>query len=102
MIEIINKQNRYRINPDIFHNLLEKLIAIYKVKKPEVTLAFINNAPMKRLNEKYLSKNRPTDVLSFPLNETGADGKFYLGDIIISALSPSNRVNRRTTDSKES
>jgi len=85
MIEIINQQNRYRINPDTFHNLLEKLINFYKVKNPEVTLAFINNAPMKRLNEKYLNKNTSTDVLSFPLNEKGADGKFYLGDIIISA-----------------
>ncbi len=85
MIEIINQQNRYRIHPDTFHNLLEKLINFYKVKNPEVTLAFINNAPMKRLNEKYLNKNTPTDVLSFPLNEKGADGKFYLGDIIISA-----------------
>jgi probable rRNA maturation factor len=85
MIEIINQQNRYRINPDTFHNLLEKLIDFYKVKSPEITLAFINNAPMKRLNEKYLNKNMPTDVLSFPLNEKGADDKFYLGDIIISA-----------------
>jgi len=85
MIEIINQQNRYRINPDTFHHLLEKLIDFYKIKSPEVTLAFINNAPMKRLNIKYLNKNTPTDVLSFPLNEKGADGKFYLGDIIISA-----------------
>ncbi len=85
MIEIINQQNRYRINPDTFRNLLEKLIDIYKINNPEITLAFINNAPMKRLNEKYLNKNMPTDVLSFPLNEKGADDKFYLGDIIISA-----------------
>jgi probable rRNA maturation factor len=85
MIEIINQQNRYRIQPQIFYNLLEKLIKFYKVKNPEVTLAFINNAPMKRMNEKFLKKNMPTDVLSFPINEKGADGKFYLGDIIISA-----------------
>ena len=85
MIEIINQQNRYRINPDTFRILLEKLVDFYKVKNPEVTLAFINNAPMKQLNEKFLNKNKPTDVLSFPLNENGADGKFYLGDIIISA-----------------
>ena len=85
MIEIINQQKRYPINPDTFHNLLEKLIDFYKVKNPEVTLVFINNAPMKRLNAKFLNKNKSTDVLSFPLNEKGSDGKFYLGDIIISA-----------------
>ncbi len=31
-----------------------------------------------------MRKDRPTDVLSFPLGERGADGRFYLGDIIIS------------------
>lgn len=85
MIEIINQQNRYRINPGTFQSLLEKLIDFYKVKNSEVTLVFVTNAPMKKLNEKFLNKNKPTDVLSFPLNEKGADGKFYLGDIIISA-----------------
>ncbi len=85
MIEIINQQKRYRINPDTFQNLLEKLLDFYKVKRPEITLAFITNAPMKQLNKKFLNKNTPTDVLSFPLNEKGANGIFYLGDIIISA-----------------
>lgn len=85
MIEIINQQNRYKINPETFHTLLKKLVNVYNIKTAEITLAFINNAPMKRLNEKYLKKNAPTDVLSFPLNEKGADGRFYLGDIIISA-----------------
>jgi len=67
MIEIINQQKRYWINPDTFSNLLEKLIDFYKVKSPAITLAFITNAPMKRLNTKFLNKNTSTDVLSFPL-----------------------------------
>ncbi|MBN1222520.1 MAG: rRNA maturation RNase YbeY, partial [Candidatus Aminicenantes bacterium] len=33
---------------------------------------------------KFLQKDAPTDVLSFPIREKGADGKYYLGDIIIS------------------
>ena len=30
-----------------------------------------------------MKKDKPTDVLSFPLGEKGPDGKFYLGDIVI-------------------
>jgi probable rRNA maturation factor len=54
------------------------------MKDPEVALAFVGTKAMKKLNRQFLKKNAPTDVLSFPLGERGADGKFYLGDIAIS------------------
>jgi len=56
----------------------------YKLDDPEVTLAFVNNKTIQELNYKFLNKNAPTDVLSFPVGEKGADGNYYLGDIIIS------------------
>ena len=84
MIEILNQQNKYWIHLNTFRNLLKKLIIRYKLKDPEITLAFVDNRTIKRLNEKYLKKKAPTDVLSFPINEKGSDDKFYLGDIVIS------------------
>jgi probable rRNA maturation factor len=47
-------------------------------------VAFVNNAVIKELNQKFRQKDKPTDVLSFPMKEKGANGKYYLGDIIIS------------------
>jgi len=84
MIEILNQQHRYRINTKRFKRLLQQLTKHYRLKDPEVVLAFVNNKKIKDLNRRFLKKNRPTDVLSFPLREQSADGKFYLGDIIIS------------------
>ena len=84
MIEIINQQHKYWINLKKFKDLLKKLIDYRKLKDPEVSLVFVDTKTIKRLNHKYLKKNTPTDVLSFPLGEIGADGKFYLGDIVIS------------------
>ena len=85
MIEILNQQKRHRINIDKFKSLLHKLCAHYKIKNTEITLAFVTNQVIRELNRKFLNKNTFTDVLSFPIREKGADGKFYLGDIIISA-----------------
>jgi len=85
MIEIINRQKKYRINKDRFKKLLNKLSEHYKLKDPEITLAFVSNPAIQKLNKEFLKKNSPTDVLSFPIREKGADGKYYLGDIIISA-----------------
>jgi len=84
MIEIINRQRKRKINKNRFHILLERLVNHYRLDDPEVTLAFVNNETMRDLNRKFLNKNAPTDVLSFPVGEKGADGKYYLGDIIIS------------------
>jgi probable rRNA maturation factor len=84
MIQILNQQKKYWININKFRWLLQQLIGRYKLKDPEVTLVFVETRKIKRLNQLFLNKNTPTDVLSFPLREEGADGKFYLGDIVIS------------------
>jgi probable rRNA maturation factor len=84
MIEILNNQKRHKINIRRFRELLEALIGFYKVDDPELTLAFVNNRAIQDLNRRFLDQDAPTDVLSFPIGEKGADGKYYLGDIIIS------------------
>ncbi len=84
MIQITNLQKKYWINNKKFGDLLKRLIDHYKLKDPEISLVFVNTRAIKRLNRLYLKKNAPTDVLSFPIREKAVDGKFYLGDIIIS------------------
>lgn len=84
MIEIINRQRKYRINLKNLKFLLERLVEHYKLSDPEISLVFTNTETIKDLNRRYLKKDAPTDVLSFPLGEKSADGKFYLGDIVIS------------------
>jgi probable rRNA maturation factor len=67
----------------------------YQMDNPEVTLAFVNDKAIQELNRKFLNKNAPTDVLSFPVGETGADGKYYMGDIIISVPTAQNQALAR-------
>ena len=59
-------------------NKLYKLSKInsFKKKKQEFTILLTNNKKMKSLNLKFRKKNKPTDVLSFPL-------KFFLKKINI-------------------
>lgn len=84
MIEILNQQRRHKINIHHFRELLSGLIKHYELDSPEIVLAFVNNKAIQELNQRFLKQNKPTDVLSFPLGEKGPDGKYYLGDIIIS------------------
>ena len=84
MIEIINRQKKHPVRTRAFKRLLEDLVAGYRLADPEVTLAFVGTKAIRTLNRKFMKKDRPTDVLSFPLGKKGADGRFYLGDIVIS------------------
>lgn len=83
MIEIINRQKKHPVRTRAFKRLLGELSARYRLADPEITLAFVGERAIRTLNRKFMKKDRPTDVLSFPLGEKGADGKFYLGDIAI-------------------
>ena len=56
----------------------------------EISVSFIDNAEIQRLNRHYRDRNMPTDVLSFPLGENGRydkneeTGAYLLGDVVIS------------------
>jgi probable rRNA maturation factor len=48
----------------------------------EISLAFVDNPTIHRLNERYLQHDEPTDVLSFPLSEPSTSrlaGELVLG-----------------------
>ena len=54
-------------------------------KKVSLTLLLSNNRNIQKLNKIFRKKNKPTDVLSFPLTKKVRISKqTYLGDIIIS------------------
>ena len=68
----------------------EKTAELYGVPTAEVSITLTNNAHIHELNRRYRQIDRPTDVLSFALNEgiepeiVGGPAINVLGDIIIS------------------
>src|SRR5215469_12069795 len=49
----------------------------------EISLAFVDNPTIHRLNKRYLDHDEPTDVLSFPLSE--ANSAKLAGELVIGA-----------------
>ena len=87
--KIKNIKNYFKLKQRKFNNY-------YKTQKKikEFTVLLTNNSKMKNLNKKYRKINKPTDVLSFPLN-IKIKSKIYLGDIAISY----EIVNKRSYNS---
>jgi probable rRNA maturation factor len=61
--------------------------AAYSLKgqKNDLSIVFCDDSYIQKLNSQFRSIDRPTDVLSFPSEETDPEsGNRYLGDIVIS------------------
>jgi len=81
MIEINNLTNKgllNRVDKTTFSTVAKKVLIGENRGTETISLAFVDKAEIKKLNKKFRNKNKPTDVLSFNLNEKG-----YLGEIII-------------------
>ncbi len=83
MVEILNQQNNYRVNPKPVRALLEALLARYRPDAPDLTLALVDTRKIMELNRRFLKKAGATDVLSFPGLAAGPAGRPHLGDIIV-------------------
>jgi probable rRNA maturation factor len=91
---LIDKEFKKQVKSAWLKNLARQIQTAEKVSmKSEMTLVITGDEKIHELNLKYLSEDRPTDVLSFPMNEqlnsapvfvNIPDGKQHLGDIVIS------------------
>ncbi len=59
----------------------------------EISLAFVDNPTIHRLNNRYLQHDEPTDVLSFPLSEPGA--RKLQGELVIGAEVAKTQADER-------
>ena len=75
--KIKDLKNYFKLKQKKFNNLNSS-----KLKK-EFTVFLTSNNKMKKLNNKFRKKNKPTDVLSFPIKNL-IKNKNYIGDIAIS------------------
>ena len=86
VIDSVNWKKKLK-NTDLFINkVLKNFPKKYQFngKKVILTVLLSNNKKIKQLNKKFRKKDKPTDILSFPLGKKISKSIIYLGDIIIS------------------
>ncbi|OGP05576.1 MAG: rRNA maturation RNase YbeY [Deltaproteobacteria bacterium GWA2_38_16] len=88
-IIIQNKQKKIRIPLKKVNQWIKKILFLKKwghESPPELSIIFVSDAVIQKMNKRYRGKNKPTDVLSFPAPcHSEAKPKNLLGDIMISA-----------------
>ena len=63
-------------------NQIFKIIKFSSTNEVSISFLLTSNSEIKLLNQRYRNKNKPTNVLSFPMNEK-IENKNYLGDVVI-------------------
>ncbi|MCK9443120.1 MAG: rRNA maturation RNase YbeY [Tissierellaceae bacterium] len=86
---IDDNQSKVNIGEDIEKELfrvVKKVLEIENIAKEyEISISFVDNETIKKLNRDYRGVDMDTDVLSFPLEDNiDVGGPTLLGDIIIS------------------
>ena len=93
-VVVNNKSWHIKIkNPKKYFNKklkkISKIVKFFKGKNVTFTILLTNSLNIKKLNNKFRKRNRPTDVLSFPSFSLKSlkllkGKKIYIGDIAVS------------------
>ncbi len=82
-ISIASPQEAVSIDRARMREVVRTVLEGEGVADAEISLAFVDDATIHRLNKQFLDHDEPTDVLSFPLSE-GRSGKLS-GELVIGA-----------------
>lgn len=99
MIEIVNRQRKTKINIQPWHVFTAQATAkIVETDGKSLTIAFVSDRTMRRLNRDYRGKNLTTDVLSFASETDEFDDPNNLGDIVISVEQAARQASENHLD----
>ena len=93
-VTITDRQKKVKIPSGLRMLIRRACIAVLREEKfqgnAEVSVTFVDNDQIRRLNAKFRDKDSATDVLSFPMGENGeydlnpSTGAKLLGDVVLS------------------
>lgn len=85
-IQIGNQQKLIKIDKRSIRAFVVRLLTLLDSADKELSLTFVDDAAIQVINRQYLFKDRPTNVISFSLQEGefGGINPDILGDVIIS------------------
>src|SRR3990172_8848518 len=78
---VTNRQKKIRLNLARVRKVAREALKSLECLDKELSVALVDDEQMRELNRRYRGRDRPTDVLAFPMDS--ADGPL-LGDVVIS------------------
>ena len=95
-IWIRNRQKHIPLNLRKIRRAVQRILTELGLLEAELSLLFVNDLQIQALNRQYLRRDKPTNVLAFPMRK----GEFptlhphLLGDLVISVETAKRQSNR--------
>jgi len=102
-ISIQNRQKRILLNLRKVRRATQRILTELGLLDAELSLLLVDDAMIQDLNRRYLNRDKPTNILAFPMRE----GEFstlhphLLGDLVISVETAKRQSNRFGLDEME-
>lgn len=95
-ILIANQQKQIKIDKRRVRTRMTRLLKLMNCANKEISITFVDDQAIQSINKKYLRRDRPTNVISFSLQEGefGGINSDVLGDIVISVDTASKDAYR--------
>ncbi|MBN1605586.1 MAG: rRNA maturation RNase YbeY [Polyangiaceae bacterium] len=86
-----------KLNTQKIRRIGDRMLAELELEQAELSVLLTDDAHMRDLNRRYRDKDRPTDVLAFPLDapKRGNRKPFALGDVVISIDAAARQARSR-------
>ncbi|MFN2449809.1 MAG: rRNA maturation RNase YbeY [Candidatus Baltobacteraceae bacterium] len=84
MIHYHNAVRRSGVDARALKRVARELLGAAGEEHSALSVSLVNDARIASLNRSHRGKDRPTDVLSFPLDPAPSDPERLLGDVVIS------------------
>jgi probable rRNA maturation factor len=94
MIYIVNRQRRRKINQKLWRDFAARAIEAIGNRRDAVTIVFVSDSAIRKLNKQFRGKDSVTDVLSFPTEPEQFENPSSLGEIVIA-------IDRAAAQAKE-
>jgi probable rRNA maturation factor len=82
-ITVASPQEVVAVDRGLMRGIARAVLEGQGISDYEISLAFVDDPTIHRLNLRYLQHDEPTDVLSFPLSDAGS--KKLSGELVIGA-----------------
>ncbi|MCB0711151.1 MAG: rRNA maturation RNase YbeY [Ignavibacteriae bacterium] len=77
-VDVVNAHPTTRLQHKPFQTSVQSVLKWGKVKQAQVTVIFVDDQELLRMNREFLNHNYFTDVITFPIEDDPLEGEIYI------------------------
>ncbi|ODS32601.1 MAG: metal-dependent hydrolase [Candidatus Scalindua rubra] len=94
IVEIVNVQRHYEIKKSKVKKVVREAVN-KEGRDAKLSIVFVDNNEIKKLNKRFFNSDEVTDVIAFPLN---SNKSFLSGEVVVSVETAVDTADRRKID----